>query len=117
VNFENTRGETPLESCAFAVVEQARALGVRMRTLAFFAGRTSSAYSDLKKGTLAYSNMITGVTRAKALADARGWKLVVLGALVKHGESDAASTTYQAELNQWQADVETDVRAITGQTA
>ncbi|RUS65326.1 hypothetical protein EGN72_00200, partial [Pseudorhodobacter sp. E13] len=37
VNFENTRGETPLESCAFAVVEQARALGVRMRTLAFFA--------------------------------------------------------------------------------
>ncbi|RUS65341.1 hypothetical protein EGN72_00125, partial [Pseudorhodobacter sp. E13] len=37
--------------------------------------------------------------------------------MVKHGESDAASTTYQAELNQWQADVETDVRAITGQTA
>jgi hypothetical protein len=35
-----------------------------------------------------------------------------------HGESDslAGSTTYQADIIQWQADYERDVRALTGQT-
>lgn len=33
-----------------------------------------------------------------------------------HGETDSASTTYQADIEQWQIDYENDIKAITGQS-
>jgi hypothetical protein len=33
-----------------------------------------------------------------------------------HGETDGLSVTYQADIEQWQTDYETDIKAITGQT-
>ena len=97
------------------MVAQARALGIKMRTLAMATGRTSTVYDDLKQGSVAYNNMITGVTRGKEIAEDMGYKFVVLAVLCKHGESDAANASYEADLVEWQSDVETDIQAITGQ--
>ncbi len=80
-------------------------------------GIGGTAYVGLKKGTAAYAN---GMAQAKAghdLAVAAGKTHVVRAVTNVHGESDAQSgnLTYEANLLEWQASYETDVKAITGQ--
>lgn len=81
-------------------------------------GIGGTAYAGLKKGTTAFGNGIAQVRAAKALADAMKRTYVVRAVTNVHGESDhvGGNKTYDSNLLQWQADYETDVTAITGQT-
>lgn len=76
------------------------------------------AYSGLKKGTSAYATGMAQVTAGKALTADAGKSYVVRAVTNVHGESDhvANNSNYAADLAQWQADYESDVRASTGQT-
>lgn len=58
-----------------------------------------------------------GACEGEVLAEARGWRIIVDACLVKHGESDGQNANYGARLTEWQADVDLDVKAITGQAA
>jgi hypothetical protein len=76
------------------------------------------SYAQLQKGQPPYAN---GLAQAKAgfdLAKAAGKSLVVRAVTTVHGETDhvQANPNYQANIAQWQAAYETDVKAITGQT-
>lgn len=111
------RGETPMEAAANALARQARDLGIRFRSLSFTAAMGGTAYAGLRKGTQTYANMLAALSRAKELAEAQGWRIIVDGCLVKHGEGDQSSSSYLADLIEWRADIDTDVKAITGQQA
>jgi len=82
-------------------------------------GIGGTAYSGLKKGTAAFANGIAQVKAAKAIADASKRSYVVRVVTNVHGESDhvARNASYDKDLLQWQSDYDTDVKAITGQTA
>lgn len=80
-------------------------------------GIGGTAYNGLKKGTTAYQNGMAQVTAGMALAKAAGKSYVVRAVTNVHGESDhvAKNAAYGDNLLTWQADYETDVRAMTGQ--
>lgn len=81
-------------------------------------GIGGTAYAGLKKGTTAFANGIAQVKAAKTLADASKRTYLVRVTTNVHGESDHVNGNkmYEANLVQWQADYETDVKAITGQS-
>ncbi|WP_303763838.1 hypothetical protein [Sphingobium yanoikuyae] len=112
-----SRGQTAMESMANGLAQRARDIGARFRSLSFTAAMGGTDYEGLKKGSQTYSNMLAALAKAKALAEAQGWKIIVDGCLHKHGESDSANTLYLANLIQWQSDIDADVKAITGQQA
>lgn len=76
------------------------------------------SYAKLKKGQAPYAN---GLAQAKAgfeLAKGAGKSIVVRAVTNVHGETDhlQQNAEYQANIAEWQADYEADVKAITGQT-
>lgn len=83
-------------------------------------GFGGKGYNQLKKGTIAYNNSILAVQEAKKIAENNGWKYVVLGVTVMHGEYDSVmGTTYSnyiQYLKDWQNDYDADIKVITGQT-
>jgi hypothetical protein len=111
------RGETMMEGFAKRLTNLAREMNIQHRTLSFTAGLGATPYSGLQKGTQTYANMLAALARAKDLAEARGWRIIVDGCLHKHGESDSGNSAYATRLAEWQADVDEDVKAITGQAA
>lgn len=115
-------GNTPAEALAVRLATEAQQRGVRFAVLAIASARGGTGYADMKKGggiPQLYNNLIAGVARAKVLAEADGLRLIVDAVLVKHGEHDQSNTAseYAAKLVEWQADIEGDVQAITGQAA
>lgn len=79
-------------------------------------------YNDLKKGTPAWDVMKAQVTAGKSISADLGKSHVVRGVLIVHGERDLLDSNisgdlhYGADVTQWQADYDTDVKAITGQS-
>ncbi len=110
------RGETPMEAFANTLSTQADDAGEIFRSLSFTAAFGGSSYSQIKKGTQVYANMLTALTKAVALAQDEGWNVVVAGCLVKHGESDMSNPDYLDDLLEWRNDVDADVKSITGQS-
>ena len=80
-------------------------------------GIGGTAYVGLKKGTAAFTNGIAQVQAAHNLAVQAKRTHVVRAVTNVHGESDSISNNvaYEANLLEWQANYETDVKAITGQ--
>jgi hypothetical protein len=78
----------------------------------------AKSYVQLKKGTRPYARGMAQVVAARDLAKSLGKSYVVRAVANVHGESDHAekSTRYHADLVQWQADYENDIKALTGQT-
>lgn len=76
------------------------------------------SYAQLAKGQPPYANGIAQAKAGVALAKAAGKTIVVRAVTNVHGESDHLKENqgYQADIVQWQADYEADVKAITGQT-
>ncbi len=76
-------------------------------------------YSALKKGgtLLAYARGMAQLKAGHDLALAANKSYVVRAVTNVHGESDSrlANTSYLADLIQWQADYEADVKAVTAQ--
>lgn len=110
-----SRGETVGEAIAEHISALTRKNGVQYRTLWIAPGLGGTAYSGLAQGTGPYNNMLAAVTRAKELAEALGWSVVVDGQIILHGGADSSNTGYEADLIEWQNDAETDLKAITGQ--
>ncbi len=81
------------------------------------AGTNSAPMSQLVQGTQSYANLLTMVTRGKALADSLGLAYIMPCIVFVHGEADHANAAYAAQLNTLQTNLDTDIRAIvTAQT-
>lgn len=117
------RGETILSRTANYAVELASAFaGVEttdFRIFACTAGQGGTAIAGISKGTGPYTRLIAQVTAARNNAVAAGKKLVILAVPFVHGETDCdlANTTawYLPRILQLVADLNTDIKAITGQ--
>lgn len=80
-------------------------------------GKGATFYSGLKKTTQPYANSLTAIRDARKISPIyRSGSFLVPGIICVHGEGDGSSATYQADIEQWQSDYETDIKAITGQT-
>lgn len=73
----------------------------------------SAAYAAMAKGTAPYT---LGIRHMREARQRFGNHLVARALLSIHGENDAASATYGADIRQWQLDYETDINARTGRT-
>lgn len=99
-------GRTILDKIGASMGDQ-----LQPRILPIAIGRGGIGYAGLKKGTQTYANMIAAMTKFRTLALANGWRFVVPCIVVVHGEQDGASSTYYANLLEWQLDFETDLKA------
>ncbi|MCF7864885.1 MAG: fibronectin type III domain-containing protein [Candidatus Pacebacteria bacterium] len=82
-------------------------------------GIPSYSYSQIKKGTSAYTTGMTQTTNVFNAAAGLGKVDRVIGVTVIHGETDNVNgngLAYEGYLHEWQTDYDTDVRAITGQS-
>lgn len=75
-------------------------------------------YTTLAKGQTFYNTLVNSVAVSKNAIAAAGKTLGILWLALIHGENDesARNTAYAANLATWQNDLETDLKAITGQT-
>lgn len=89
-----------------------------IRTAHTAVGQDGQPMSGIKKGgsVASYAGSIAEATKLRALLAAAGYDYRVAAVLLTHGESDLGSATYGADVLQLQADYETDLKAITGQT-
>lgn len=80
-------------------------------------GQSGTNYLGLKKGTTPYNNGLAQVTSAKNISESLQRTLNVNAITIIHGEADAARTkaTYKGYLEEWYADYNSDVKAITNQ--
>ncbi|WP_438853177.1 hypothetical protein [Brevundimonas nasdae] len=101
-------------------------LGFKPRIVFVNAANGGQAYFDkrgagfgLKRGTVVYAEGLRLIQRAAEISRAAGRRAVVLAQVISHGEQDfsdgVASTLYQRALDQWNAHINEDWRAITGQ--
>lgn len=117
--WNGAEGETIASGAANLVAEQELALGRPHRILASAHGVGGQPYVALKKGTGPYAVGMAQVTAGAALAAMLGEAYSVRAVAIVHGESDhlAGNLAYADDLLAWQNDYETDIRALTGQTA
>jgi hypothetical protein len=68
-------------------------------------------------GTASFQELLAQVRAAKAFATAANKTYFVPCVVVIHGEFDNYNPAYLTDLLHWQADIQTGIQAITGQTA
>jgi hypothetical protein len=73
------------------------------------------AYSQLKKGTQPYENIIDSVRAGVRNAARLGLRYNVPGICLQHGEGDFSNVNYAANLAEWTADFNADIVPLTGQ--
>jgi hypothetical protein len=122
-------GETPCSGAANSFVSRAIAAGsISAANLAggftyvtSAAGHGGYRLDQLYKAAAWYQNFIDHVTDFKAAAVAAGKTLTIQTVDWLQGESDAAAgttrSTYASRLSTLRTDMDTDTKAITGQTA
>lgn len=118
------RGETPCSGAAnFCVQLAAAEAGVDPSDLIVFSsapGQGGSRINELWRGTAPYTRLLGHVSAAKALATAAGKVYVVPAVCFSQGESNAdygsSRATNAAQLVQIAAQIDEDIRAITGQS-
>lgn len=108
------------ETIASSWANTARVMqGADFRAIVSRHGVSGYSYSQLAKGTVPYADGMAQVAKVQELLTANGDRQVVDAVAVIHGDADdvpyGQSTPYAANLLQWQADYQADVRAITGQ--
>jgi len=75
------------------------------------------SYAFLKKGGSWYSTALNSVAEMHRISNLAFYAGATINPVVcVHGESDLGSTTYAANLVEWQADYEADLTAITGES-
>lgn len=89
-----------------------------VKTAHVVVGQNGQPMSGIRKGgsVASYAGSIAEATKLRAALGALGYDYRVAAVLLTHGEQDLGSTTYGTEVLQLQADYETDLKAITGQT-
>lgn len=87
-----------------------------LRCVGFCAGVGGISYSGLKKGTVPYANMIAAIQRAHDILAGLGFDTEVI-VTWQHGEANNGSSraTYKGYLVELSNDLNTDIKAITGQ--
>ena len=110
--------ETMSSALANALTDLALTDGIPLVSLVSVHGGGGTPYSGVKKGTALYQRGLDQVSGALERTKVNGQSYVVRAVTSVHGESDslAKSTTYEADIIQWQVDYETDVQRLTGQT-
>lgn len=116
------RGETIASSMANHAVKLAALDGIEPSDFVNFAstpGESGKSIAQLSKGTAFYARLISQLSAACSLAAASGKTPIVKVVPWIQGEADAELGTiyadYLALLFQLQVDLDTDIRAITGQ--
>lgn len=97
---------------------QIKATGERHNSVFMGFGHTGFVIARLVKTQTAYTNLINGVTKLLAVAAAKGYSSVrIQGVLYVQGEADFATSGsgYAATLAQLQTDLNTDLKALSGQ--
>jgi hypothetical protein len=85
----------------------------------FPGGRGSTSIVDMDKGDPSYKKFLDELKGACDKAKSNGWDFVVPAICWMQGEDDITwkkSTNYKRDLKNFQADINNDVKAITGQT-
>ncbi len=116
---DNIAGETPHWMMASEMTVLAKAMGLPdLVSLHTVAGESGGPMSALRKdGTSRpYERSLYETRAAVEFARARKLRFGVGGVVLTHGESDATSPSYEAELVQLASDYAKDIRDITGQS-
>ena len=112
-------GNRRYENSAFAMGEAlAGALGKDTMVCVFADGRGGTAISNLIKGSYPYDALIQDVQKSYDEARKKGMEFIVPAVCWMQGESDMFDYTrvdYRKLLRQFAADVNKDVKSITGQ--
>ncbi len=110
--------EVTRESMSSSLANWITAQSATHRALVSVYGIGGTAYDNLKQGTAAYNLALAQVSAGMARASGLALTFGVPCVTVVHGEQDAieGSLTYEDDIIEWQADYETDIKAITGQT-
>lgn len=89
-----------------------------LEVLSFSGGQGGTTIDNLSKGTSYYNRLITAIQKANDLlvADSKTFKVGAIG--WDHGEADKNTdkSVYKAAVLQLKVDLNTDIKAITGQT-
>ena len=115
IRYDNRRNE----NSAFAMGEAlAGALGKDTMVCVFADGRGGTAISNLIKGSYPYDALIQDIQKSYDEARSKGMEFIVPAVCWMQGESDMFDYTrvdYRKLLRQFAADVNKDVKSITGQ--
>ena len=90
--------------------------GCVMRSLFFSAGVGGTLITGLGPGSDGYKTLMNAITAAKRIATEKGWTIIVPAVCWQHGESGSGDPQYQPELVSLRNNVNTDIKAITGQS-
>ena len=108
---------TPCETHSSAMANALRAADGRPVEIGSH-GVGGTAYSGLCKGTTPYANGMTQASVAKSYVESTlGCSYLPLAVTIVHGEADykaGLSSSYEANLVQWQSDYQNDLAALTG---
>jgi len=121
----NIYGETPHTAMAIETSSLVQAAGagdfVGVHSVV---GENGQSITMIRKGATdsgtagrAYAATLFEVAAITRLARAAGRGYGVSAIVLTHGEADAASATYEADITKLWSDYNTDLRALTGQTA
>jgi hypothetical protein len=112
-------GETVCSAFAQRVTYELMKYGYKKRFVMSVNAYSGQPYVNIKKGTQTYTNGIAQATAIRSLALAGGNSQGVGACLMQHGESDDANSNanYDTDLIQFQKDLETDYKALTGQAS
>jgi hypothetical protein len=121
----NIYGETPHTAMAIELASLAQAAtGGDFVSVHTVVGENGQRFSVIGKGATdngssgrAYAATLFEVAAIARLARAAGRSYGVSAILLTHGESDAGSATYEADMTALWSSYNTDLRALTGQTA
>ncbi|MGM9777700.1 MAG: sialate O-acetylesterase, partial [Prevotella sp.] len=115
IRYDNRRNE----NSAFAMGEAlAGALGEDTMVCVFADGRGGTAISNLVKGSSPYDALIQDIQKSYDEARSKGMEFIVPAVCWMQGESDMFDYTrvdYRKLLRQFAADINRDVKSITGQ--
>lgn len=103
----------------FEVIADLRPAGITSKLVGITPGLGGTTTVNLSRGTAPYAKLIGGITRLKAIADSEGKTVICPFIPYVQGEeemrSDMDNTTYNDHIQTLQGQLETDIKAITGQ--
>lgn len=113
-----TTGQSGVETLCYSLHdEMMRKLNYAPVLIGFSLGIGGFALADLVKTTQHYTNTQTAITDITAKALAAGYRFWLPAVYWRHGESDAANASYEAQMVSYRSDFNTDTKGITGQAS
>jgi hypothetical protein len=123
-NLGSPGGETPVSGALqtikhmLSVENNLQTADIDFQFIGSCPGKGGSSISQLSSGTAPYTRLLDEITRAKAFADAQGKIFGVPAVCWTQGENDNGESvaTYTALADALFVQMNTDIKAITGQT-